>query len=315
MGGSRQTQTTQQTTNPYAAAQPLVNDVLARAQRYGNDTDLFRPEFGGTTMAGVQGLENLGRQPWMQHGVLANLLNGTQNGFNVANNVLTNTAGGGYMAGGGGGGGAMAAPGLMSGGQAMAAPGLMSTPDTAGGGGGGSSNPYLNSVLETARRKAADSVNQQFSGAGRYGSGAHTGVLADRLGGIETTARFEDYNNERTRQLQAAGLLHGAGMQGAQLAGQYDAANMGQNAALIQAGGMRDQMANAQRQAPLTATQWMQGIGFPGAQLGQTTNGTQTTQQPMNIPGMAIGGLATLGGVFGGAGPFGANGAFRGFFG
>ena len=38
----------------------------------------------------------------------------------------------------------------------------------------GDQNPYLQSILDTNNRRIGDRVNSSVSGAGRYGSGAHT---------------------------------------------------------------------------------------------------------------------------------------------
>ena len=306
MGGSKQTQTTNEKTtaatsgtatgtrDPWAESKPLLNDVLANAQKYGNDPSMFTPEFGQNTRNAAQGFANLGSNPLAQHGVLGGLIGGMKDAFGTGNTTLMQPASGGMLG----------------------------------------ANPYLDSVLATSGQRAADMVNSQFAGAGRYGSGAHTGVLADRLGAIETNARMGSYDTERGRQLNAAGLLSGQGMQGAQLSGQLDNANVMQQQLLAQGGQMQDAMANAQKQAPLQATQWMAGLGTPIAQLGGstsqetsgttngTTNGTRVTQTPANIPGMIGGGIMggldlmagnpmalsnigrNMGGLFGGSSPY-----------
>lgn len=275
MGGSKQTQTTSQTTNPYAPAVPLVNDIIGKTQNLGNQTDLFAPSVSGATMNGIQGLENLAGGQNAQQGYLPGFIDQLKGGFGAGQTALTASANGSMLG----------------------------------------SNPYLDSVLKTAGQRTADQVNAQFSGAGRFGSGAHTGVLTDRIGQQETQARMQNYDAERTRQMQAAGLLQGEGALGAGMAGQLDQANLGQNGLMLQAGQMRDAIANAEKSAPLTATQWMAGLGFPAAGLGGSKEGTATSYTPPNYAGMAIGGLTSLGGLFGGQGPFGANGAFKGFFG
>ena len=69
------------------------------------------------------------------------------------------------------------------------------------------SNPYLEGMIGKTNRGVTDNVNSQFSLSGRYGSGAHTGVLADRLSEAENALRYQNYGAERDRQMQAAGLL------------------------------------------------------------------------------------------------------------
>lgn len=64
-------------------------------------------------------------------------------------------------------------------------------------------NPYLEEVIGRGNRSIADSVNSEFSGAGRYGSGAHTGTLADRIAANENNIRFGEYGRERLLMDQA----------------------------------------------------------------------------------------------------------------
>lgn len=65
-------------------------------------------------------------------------------------------------------------------------------------------NPYLQRMIDEMSRGVKSGVNSQFELAGRYGSGAHTGVLADRLAAAEGGLRFQDYNAERARMDSAA---------------------------------------------------------------------------------------------------------------
>lgn len=67
------------------------------------------------------------------------------------------------------------------------------------------SNPYIDQMLSLSNRDVADTVNSQFAGAGRYGSGAYTDVLARQLADNETRARFGQYNQERQYQNNAVG--------------------------------------------------------------------------------------------------------------
>lgn len=262
MGGSKQTQTTTQTKDPWGPTQGVLGDIVSRVRDFQGDSSLFTPTYSGATKDSAGQLEALGRGTNTQQGYLPSIVSGMGDGFKTGLDTLTKTANGGMLAGGG--------------------------------------NPYLDSVLNTSKQRAADTVNQQFAGAGRFGANAsNTGVLADRLGSIETNARMEDYNNERTRQLNAAGILQGMGTQGAGLATQLDNANVGQAGLLGQAGQMYDTMDNAKRTAPLAATQWAAGLATPIAGLGGTQSGTQTTTTPMNIPGMVAGGVMSGLGLMG----------------
>ena len=63
-------------------------------------------------------------------------------------------------------------------------------------------NPYLDRILATTRENITNDVNGQFSGAGRYGSGMHAGVLAKYLADAENQARYNKYATERGYNLR-----------------------------------------------------------------------------------------------------------------
>lgn len=68
-------------------------------------------------------------------------------------------------------------------------------------------NPYLQSTYDQAARNVGNSVNSQFAASGRYGSGAHAGVLAQGFGNLATDIYGGNYQQERARQMQALGML------------------------------------------------------------------------------------------------------------
>jgi len=70
------------------------------------------------------------------------------------------------------------------------------------------SNPGLSRVLDRTRHDVSDEVNSQFSMAGRYGSGAHTGVLTDRLADAEGNILASNYMQERANQGAAASAVN-----------------------------------------------------------------------------------------------------------
>ncbi|OPB31566.1 tail fiber domain-containing protein [Bartonella sp. AR 15-3] len=78
-------------------------------------------------------------------------------------------------------------------------------------------NPYFNDALQNALNKATNSINSSLAGAGRYGSGAHTGVLANELGGMATQALSQQYNQDVSHMMNANGLIDQANQN--QLAG------------------------------------------------------------------------------------------------
>lgn len=65
-------------------------------------------------------------------------------------------------------------------------------------------NPYLEAALAKARGNVTNTVNSQFGTAGRYGSGAHAGILTQQLADAENSARMADYNAQMSRMDQAA---------------------------------------------------------------------------------------------------------------
>lgn len=67
-------------------------------------------------------------------------------------------------------------------------------------------NPYLQNIINATNRGVTDQVNSQFSLAGRYGSGAHTGVLARELADSENNLRYQDYGTQQQRMDQIAAL-------------------------------------------------------------------------------------------------------------
>lgn len=277
MGGSKQTQTTHAKSEPWAPAQPLLNNILGDATQLGDNTALFTPDYSAQTQDSIARLGQIASSANPAQAAFQNLATGTGQGFDTGNSALIATANGDYLNG----------------------------------------NPYLDSVLTTARQRAADQINQQFSAAGRYGPNAsNTGVLADRLGAIETQGRLENYNTERQNQLNAAGLLQNAGLRSGEFAGAADNANIQRANLGLTAGQLQDQMTNSIKQAPLNATQWQAGLGVPIAGLGGTQDSTTTSKQSSNIPGMIAGGLMTGLGIatgnpsmaFGGLGGMGGGG-------
>ena len=66
-------------------------------------------------------------------------------------------------------------------------------------------NPYLEGIISKSNRGIIDGVNGQFEMSGRYGSGGHAGLLADKLAENENSLRYGDYATERGYQHQAVG--------------------------------------------------------------------------------------------------------------
>ncbi|MCZ2203722.1 tail fiber domain-containing protein [Bartonella sp. A05] len=68
-------------------------------------------------------------------------------------------------------------------------------------------NSKFNEALNNALNKTSDAINQSMAGAGRYGSGAHTSVLADELGGLATKAIAQQYNQDVNNMMNANQII------------------------------------------------------------------------------------------------------------
>lgn len=175
-------------------------------------------------------------------------------------------------------------------------------------------DPLFQEMLDAQSAKIADQANFAASAAGRYGSGMHTGVLAQNVGDFRRQAVLDNYSQERQRQLQAnqmldQGRFQRMGMEGDFLNQQIAAGNqrlqnilMGDQSAL-QAGTIQQ----AQRQAEMDARMqaWKERDMEDWTRLGAlqaAASGaagpygmsTMTQNQPFNPLGL----LGTLGGLF-----------------
>jgi hypothetical protein len=71
------------------------------------------------------------------------------------------------------------------------------------------SNPYVQQQAALAGNDAANHVNATFSAAGRTGSGDHAYSLGKGITAAELPILSQEYQNERSLQNNAAGLLPG----------------------------------------------------------------------------------------------------------
>jgi len=69
--------------------------------------------------------------------------------------------------------------------------------------GAGSQNSAFETALQNALNESATLINSRLSGAGRYGSGAHSQVLARELGNVAAQARADGYQRDVENQLAA----------------------------------------------------------------------------------------------------------------
>ncbi len=182
-----QTETTTQSSEPWGPAQPAlrqgVNDAL----------NLYRSGVGGAvnTMSNVT--------PFARQSVRA---------MNIGENIAGSNMGPSGLVGQNQriiNNGGFNAP------QMEALSGIRSTANS-------SFNPFDNqgfgAVLRQARDSASNSVNSAASGMGRFGGGAHQGVLAKSVGDVTGQLMNNEYNNWQGRRDAAQQNLFNAGQQG-----------------------------------------------------------------------------------------------------
>lgn len=141
-------------------------------------------------------------------------------------------------------------------------------------------------MVEQYQTEIAPGIDAAFSGAGRYGSGLYAqqrnraeDTLTRGLGDVATDLSYRNYNDERSRQLQAASIA--PSMQ--------DASNQ----ALIGAGNVYQGQAAGEQSFPWQQlARYLQSVG--GQSYGSSTS--QTSTQPTYSNPVA-GGLGTLLGI------------------
>ena len=278
------TQQTTQTKDPWAPAQPNLQQSLNQA-RYLSDADIGYQPWTGATQAGID--------PTLQAGLNAQANIFSQNlggsaGVNAARDLGTQT---------------IKDQGFS--------PELRSLYEQAQG----DSNPYLQNMLTASNRQINDKIGSSMSGAGRYGSGQHTDVAARAMAEASDPVLAQDYAR-RQQQMQtiAGGAQQAAGqwaqmmptLDQAQLAPAQGLANLGQFYQERAQRGIDDQIKlyNAQQARPWEQVARLNAIAGGAGGLGGTQFGTQTT--PINQPSTLqklFGGAAAgagIGGSFGG---------------
>ena len=78
--------------------------------------------------------------------------------------------------------------------------------DTLGGDFLSAGNPYFGQMQQQIADRITPQVMSSFEGAGRYGSGAAAHALADSLASETGKLAYQNYGDERTRQMQTMGL-------------------------------------------------------------------------------------------------------------
>lgn len=71
-------------------------------------------------------------------------------------------------------------------------------------------NASFNQALQNTLDNTATTINSQMSGAGRYGSGAHSGVMSRQLGETATSALSNQYNQDVQNMMNANQIIDSA---------------------------------------------------------------------------------------------------------
>lgn len=263
------TKKTTQESAPWAAAQPALQAGLDSATELFNSGELFKPytgslvtPFSSQTQAGMNALQG------NAEGAIAS------GALNKPVDWLTSLYGQG---------------GLSADQQGVAD----QWRNTASGAELGQVSPAFADAMRAVQDSARDSVNLSVSGAGRYGSGQHTDVLAKSVGDVTNRMMVDEYGRQLQRQDAARSALAGLGQQGmanmfgatAALPGAWQTA--GQPAMdLMTVGALNEDLttrqnadayriAQEQNQQQQKATEWLTQIGSGIGAMGGTT--TQTT--------------------------------------
>jgi hypothetical protein len=277
MGGqSTSTQTQQSQSEPWAAAQPMLQTILGQIGTGLNNT--------GLTSAETSALDTL-----RNNAAKGNPYAGQIAGY--AQSLLD-------------GGGATAQAGNVQ--DNLAAYRSWLTPYANGSMVG--SNPALAAQLAQIQSDVGNSVNSQFAAAGRDLSGANLMAYGRGVAAAEAPVIAAQYNQDVANQIAAANALYNAGNTTAGTLSQMqqsDLANRGQGVTAAQSaldaqnyGANATLAAEAQRRGiPVQALSLLAQIGVPIAQLGQQGNSTTTgTQEKSGVDQFATlaGGISSL---------------------
>jgi hypothetical protein len=201
----------------------------------------------------------------------------------------------------------------------------------------GNENPYLQAMLDTSNRRIGDRVNASMSGAGRYGSAAHTDVLGRALAEAADPVLAQDYEQRQQRQMQSTASLADLYNTGVQNVGKFsqlipglDEARFANSAKMMDLGqfytnrtqaDLNSTIAqyNAQQAYPFENLSRYNAIvqGAGGLGGSQITGLSQAIQQPTTMQRL-FGGAAAgagIGGSFGGPAGAGIGAASGGLLG
>lgn len=245
-GGSKtQTATTSQKSDPWAPAQPALQQILGGASdayASGVGSQVYQGDrtagLGATTQAGLadmaanasagtgaaQGGNNFLTQLLGNNGSTASIQSALQGLLGVSGVDTSGVASAAARMGDPNSAAATVGSGLVGGKYALDGSGYQNLADQLGTGTQtqrslqdaadgkylNGANPYLDRIIAQGSGDAASSVAQQFAASGRYGSGRFAGAVADAVDRVGTQARYTDYDAERARQAAAASSIDSA---------------------------------------------------------------------------------------------------------
>lgn len=158
-----------------------------------------------------------------------------------------------------------------------------------------SGNPYLDAMIKATNSGVTDQVNSQFTQAGRYGSGAQTGVLTKELANAQNTLRYNNYSDEMNRMASAASGLSQDSLARLGIASDRENAIAGQQAA---AGGLALGAQQQAIQTPYTGTnelaQALAALFGGGTSTGTSNSVSKTSNGIGGLIGPALSGAAML---------------------
>lgn len=153
-----------------------------------------------------------------------------------------------------------------------------------------SGNPYIRNIMGQMGEQILGDVGSGFSSAGRYGSGAYTGVLADSLSDAYGQLLYGNYSDELARRMAATGQAQSA------LQGQQSAVSAAQQA---QAANNQQQLAQTAMTAELPYIGSNNMANSLGALFSGGTEQSQSKQTgPSPIWGALGAGLGAAGSIF-----------------
>lgn len=194
-GGGGST-TTVQKADPWSGQQPYLKDVFEQSKTLYDNGGLAPDYYAGNTVAGQSAWTQQANQMQADRA-----LNGSAS-INNAQTSMDNITSGGALAGNTGMNtlNQIAGTDINAGNQGLTALNQMTS----------AVNPYSTALLNDAVGGATAQIDSGFSGAGRYGSGAHENARADAIG--DMTSAF--YSDAYDKQMQAANAASNAYLSG-----------------------------------------------------------------------------------------------------